>query len=195
MVQSVEVLRVQKIDVPNLGAKIKAARKADSRTLSTIAAAAGMSAQNWYRIEDERQTLPEDTLRLIEQVLGVDFGVSFIVRDEPLNELVDILHFLLTAIELEKLEGDYFSWERDLLDLYWAEWAGAVLFEEDKGWCKNLVKLQVCILEGRIGVALLRYIKACSLLGFTREQVEKAFLEKAKVNHDRMIEAGSSKTA
>jgi len=77
MVQSVEVSRVQKIDVPNLGTKIKAARKADQRTLAAIAAAAGMSTQNWYRIEDERQTLPEETLRLIEQVLNVDFGVSF----------------------------------------------------------------------------------------------------------------------
>lgn len=77
MVQSVEVVRVTKIDVPALGAKIKAARKSDKRSLTEIAAASGMSVQNWYRIEDERQTLPEETLRLIEKVLGIDFGVKF----------------------------------------------------------------------------------------------------------------------
>ena len=32
---------------------------------------------NWYRIEDEKQTLPLETLRSIEKVLGVDFGVKF----------------------------------------------------------------------------------------------------------------------
>ncbi|MBD2076317.1 helix-turn-helix transcriptional regulator [Phormidium sp. FACHB-592] len=77
MVLDVDVVRSQKITVPALGDKIKAARKADSRTLSAIAAAAGMSTQNWYRIEEERQTLPEETLRLIESVLGTDFGVKF----------------------------------------------------------------------------------------------------------------------
>lgn len=36
-----------------------------------------MTRTNWYRIEAENQTLPVDTLRKIEQVLGVDFGVEF----------------------------------------------------------------------------------------------------------------------
>ncbi|MBE7384357.1 MAG: helix-turn-helix transcriptional regulator [Leptolyngbya sp. SIO1E4] len=62
---------------PGLGDRIKAARERDERPLHEIASAAGMSSQNWYRIEKERQTLPVETLRLIEQVLEVDFGVSF----------------------------------------------------------------------------------------------------------------------
>ncbi|ABW32246.1 conserved hypothetical protein (plasmid) [Acaryochloris marina MBIC11017] len=36
-----------------------------------------MSATNWYRIESEKQLLPEETLRKIESVLGVDFGIKF----------------------------------------------------------------------------------------------------------------------
>ena len=75
MVQSVEVIWSVRVEVPNLGEKIKAARKADSRSITQLAAAAGMSAQNWYRIENERQSLPGETLKLLESVLGVDFGV------------------------------------------------------------------------------------------------------------------------
>ena len=72
-----KVVRTIEIDVPNLGERIKGARKSDSRSVTQIAGAAGMSVQNWYRIENERQTLPENVLRLIESVLGVDFGVKF----------------------------------------------------------------------------------------------------------------------
>jgi hypothetical protein len=36
-----------------------------------------MPSMNWYRIEAEEQTLPEETLQKIEEVLGVDFGVVF----------------------------------------------------------------------------------------------------------------------
>jgi transcriptional regulator with XRE-family HTH domain len=73
----VEVIRTIKVSAPELGKRIREARKADGRSVTQIAAAAGMSVQNWYRIEDEKQALPEDTLRLIEKVLSVDFGVSF----------------------------------------------------------------------------------------------------------------------
>lgn len=65
------------IDAPGLGTRIKAAREADTRSLKDIASAANMSSMNWYRIEAEEQTLPEETLRKIEEVLGVDFGVKF----------------------------------------------------------------------------------------------------------------------
>ena len=77
MVASVKVFRTIEVDVPELGDRIKAARESDGRPLHEIASAAGMSSQNWYRIEKERQALPEETLRLIEKVLSIDFGVKF----------------------------------------------------------------------------------------------------------------------
>nr|WP_237741490.1 helix-turn-helix transcriptional regulator [Anabaena sp. PCC 7108] len=52
-------------------------RESDPRSLKAICEAAGISQMNWYRIEKEQQSLPEETLRKIEEVLGVDFGVSF----------------------------------------------------------------------------------------------------------------------
>lgn len=64
------------IDAPGLGERIKEARKASSLTLKTLAKQAGMHPVNWYRIEEEKQVLPIETLRKIEAVLGVDFGVE-----------------------------------------------------------------------------------------------------------------------
>lgn len=80
MVSVVEVVKTLKIDVPDLGARIEQARRAKVQSgdsMTAIAAAAGMSVQNWYRIEKERQSLPVETLRLIESALGVAFGVEF----------------------------------------------------------------------------------------------------------------------
>jgi transcriptional regulator with XRE-family HTH domain len=77
MLRDMKVVRTIELDVPNLGERIKDARKSDSRSVTQIAGAAGMSVQNWYRIENERQTLPENVLRMIESVLGVDLGVKF----------------------------------------------------------------------------------------------------------------------
>ncbi len=73
----VRVVRTQEREIPNLGKRIKKAREADTRSLTQICALAGMTTANWYRIESEKQVLPEETLRRIEQVLGVDFGVVF----------------------------------------------------------------------------------------------------------------------
>ncbi|BDA74346.1 hypothetical protein CAL7716_085120 [Calothrix sp. PCC 7716] len=75
-----KVTKTVSIEAPGLGAKIKAAREADPRSLKAICEIAGMSQMNWYRIEDEKQTLPVETLRKIEEVLGVDFGISFAGR-------------------------------------------------------------------------------------------------------------------
>lgn len=77
MLDVVKVIKTIEIEVPELGKQIRAARKADGRAVTQIAAAAGMSVQNWYRIEDERQSLSVETLRLIEKVLNTDFGVEF----------------------------------------------------------------------------------------------------------------------
>ena len=72
-----KVVREVAVDVPGLGQRIKEAREADTRSLKAICKAVGMSQMNWYRVEAEKQSLPEPTLRKIEEVLGVDFGVSF----------------------------------------------------------------------------------------------------------------------
>ncbi|BDA75986.1 transcriptional regulator (plasmid) [Calothrix sp. PCC 7716] len=64
---------------PGLGQRIREARVADGRPLEVICALAELSRVHWYDIEAEkvRNALPEDTLRKIEKVLGVDFEVNF----------------------------------------------------------------------------------------------------------------------
>jgi len=75
---SMRVRKVIDVDIPNLGAKIKDARKADSRSLTQLAAAAGMTTANWYAIEGEEiKALPAETLQRIEEVLGISFGARF----------------------------------------------------------------------------------------------------------------------
>lgn len=72
-----KVVRKTVLEVSGLGQRIKQAREADSRSLKALAESAGMTSMNWYRIEAEEQELPEETLRKVEQALGVDLGVSF----------------------------------------------------------------------------------------------------------------------
>lgn len=80
MVDIVRVQRVIEIEVPNLGQRIKEARQQKQQegvTMTDLASAAGMSVQNWYRVEKETQTLAEPVLRRIEAALKVDFEVNF----------------------------------------------------------------------------------------------------------------------
>ena len=81
VIETVKVIRTLEIEVPDLGKKIKDARNKikneKGKTITDLASASGMSAQNWYRIENERQTLPEETLRLMESALECSFGISF----------------------------------------------------------------------------------------------------------------------
>ena len=66
------------IDAPLLGAKIRRARKCDPRTLAVLCQEAGISNNYWFLIEEEkRETVPEETVRKIEKVLGCDFGLDF----------------------------------------------------------------------------------------------------------------------
>mgnify|MGYP001799715097 FL=1 len=71
--ETVKVFRTLELVVPDLGKRIKEARNKikneKGKTITDLASASGMSAQNWYRIENERQTLPEETLRLMEAAL------------------------------------------------------------------------------------------------------------------------------
>lgn len=70
-------------EVLGLGARIREARetyqeKTEPRpSVNAIAAQAGMSHTNWYKIEKELTVvLPLETLLQIEAVLGVEFGVE-----------------------------------------------------------------------------------------------------------------------
>ena len=80
-IEKVKVIRTLEIEVPDLGKRIKEARnkikEEKGKTITDLASASGMSAQNWYRIENERQTLSEETLRLMEAALECSFEVSF----------------------------------------------------------------------------------------------------------------------
>jgi DNA-binding XRE family transcriptional regulator len=69
----------QEVDVPGLGAKIRTARELDVRSLSRLAKEVGISRNYWYQLEAESVLggVAEDTLREIEKVLGIDFGVDF----------------------------------------------------------------------------------------------------------------------
>lgn len=73
----------QEVELPGLGERLKEARLRSDRSLTQLAAAAGISRNYWYQLEAEAVLggVAEETLRKIEEVLGVDFGVSF---DEPL---------------------------------------------------------------------------------------------------------------
>jgi transcriptional regulator with XRE-family HTH domain len=65
-------------EVPHLGQKIRQAREASGRSVESLIKEAGISRVYWYDIENENvRALPEETLRRIEQTLGVDLGVSF----------------------------------------------------------------------------------------------------------------------
>lgn len=74
---TMKVIKTIEVEVPNLGKQIQEARTKDRRPLTQICASVGMSTQNWYRIESEKQDLPLETFKKIEEVLNVNFGVSF----------------------------------------------------------------------------------------------------------------------
>jgi transcriptional regulator with XRE-family HTH domain len=78
-VDTVKIRRYTDVEVKGLGAKIKQARNIDGRSVEILAGEAEISRSYWHDIEAERvrDALPEATLRKIERVLSVDFGVSF----------------------------------------------------------------------------------------------------------------------
>ena len=82
-----KVRKVSDVDAPRLGARIKAAREADRRSLLSLCREVDLTPMYWYKIENEEvKALPIDTLRRIEAVLGVDFGVAFDAEgDRPLT--------------------------------------------------------------------------------------------------------------
>lgn len=73
-----KVRKIIELEVPGLGDRVRQARIADNRSLAEICRQIPMTTMNWYRIEaEETKALPIETLRRIEEVLGVDFGVKF----------------------------------------------------------------------------------------------------------------------
>jgi transcriptional regulator with XRE-family HTH domain len=65
-------------DFPGLGKQIRDYRRQSNKSLTQLAADAGISVPHWNRIENEKiGELPLATLRGIEKSLGVDLGVHF----------------------------------------------------------------------------------------------------------------------
>jgi transcriptional regulator with XRE-family HTH domain len=83
MVVKVRRIVKQEVEAPGLGERLRQARLKSDRSVSKLAAAAGISRNYWYQLEAESVLggVAEDTLRTIESVLGVDLGVDF---EEPL---------------------------------------------------------------------------------------------------------------
>ena len=60
--------------IPRLGAQIKQARLASSKSMTQLAADAGISVPHWNRIENEKvSNLPLETLLGIQRALGVEW--------------------------------------------------------------------------------------------------------------------------
>ena len=64
-------------DFPGLGERIREYRLSSSKSITQLAADAGISVQHWNRVENEKvRDLPLETLRGIEKALGVNLGVN-----------------------------------------------------------------------------------------------------------------------
>jgi len=62
------------IDLPGLGSRIRQARELKGLSSTQVAAMAGMSTANLYRIENEdAKSLPRETLQKLSKALNVDF--------------------------------------------------------------------------------------------------------------------------
>lgn len=62
------------VEVPQLGKRIKQAREASGLSPTEVAAMAGMSTANLYRIESEdTKSVPRETLQRLGAALSVDF--------------------------------------------------------------------------------------------------------------------------
>jgi len=73
-------MRVRKVtekEYPQLSSQIKDARYKDGRSLRKIVEAAGTTEQHWRRIEEGfAKSMPLETVRNIEDALGIDLGVD-----------------------------------------------------------------------------------------------------------------------
>lgn len=61
------------VDVPGLGVRIRQLREAKNMSPTQLAALAGMSSANLYRIESEStKSIPRETLKALSEALQVD---------------------------------------------------------------------------------------------------------------------------
>ncbi|MBW4603985.1 MAG: helix-turn-helix domain-containing protein [Calothrix sp. FI2-JRJ7] len=68
----------KEIETPELPKQIAQAQKESGKPVSEICQAVGFSRTYWYQLVNGREeAIAEETLRKIEEVLGVDFGVYF----------------------------------------------------------------------------------------------------------------------
>ncbi len=72
-----KIRRVEEVEAPDLASRLKVARESDKRSLAEVCRQVGVSPQYWYGLEKGAvSTMSFETLRKIEEVLGVDFGVK-----------------------------------------------------------------------------------------------------------------------
>lgn len=74
---------IKEIEIDGLGDVIRKARISSEKTVEQVCDEVGVSRTYWYDIEKEtlKGTLSFENLKKIEQVLGIDLGVSFDVDD------------------------------------------------------------------------------------------------------------------
>ncbi len=72
------IRQVKEVEIEGLGERIKQARLNSTKSLEQICEEVEVSRTYWYDIEKEtlKGALSVENLRKIEEVLGVDFGVS-----------------------------------------------------------------------------------------------------------------------
>ena len=90
------------VEVPGLGKKIEDARRSDKRPLTQICAQVDLTPMYWYQIErEEVKALPIETLRRIERVLNIDFGVNFERYNEPPQSQLTKEDVIALIVQLE----------------------------------------------------------------------------------------------
>lgn len=78
MASIMKVRITRDVEIPSLGARIKAAREADPRSVGELAKLAGISRGYWYDLEAEkfRAAVPLATIQAVADVLGLNLGIK-----------------------------------------------------------------------------------------------------------------------
>ena len=77
---NVKVRRIERkeVEIPDLNVRIAKAQKDSGKAISTVCKMVGFSRSYWYQmVNGKEDAIAEETLRKIEEVLGVNFGVKF----------------------------------------------------------------------------------------------------------------------
>jgi transcriptional regulator with XRE-family HTH domain len=114
------VRRVQEQDLPDLPARLQAARKASDHSLLEICRRLEITPTYWYKLEkEEASTISYELLTRIEGLLSVDFGVRFFDGDpishDP-NNLYKDAKMNLSKLQWIKVVTPPPGWEGG----YWA---------------------------------------------------------------------------